>query len=433
VAKYLIPRLLKSHPESIKKLAKTFKVTNEESLEVYIQIVMSICEMDGSDVNSCLEKDVLKAALSHSKDDIRLGMFGCLCKSFGVNIKISFDFLFLIKTFIWHLFLESSSDLRQKSLNFFQVLLTSLLARLYALIRDEGKAMAYSGESVTESMASLPLTDEKEMLVQWMHDLIDLLFIGMTSEENHRFGSVEFGVRALMEIETAVQLRNRSKILRETSKSDEILDKYIGDFMQRIKDKGKTAFVKIALDNVFTSNRALAAEAMAKLCILDGAENFSEEEALKRLKHPRECLSEGAATVLTVLQEARRINTKQESYEYERFVDLLEGQLMLTKENLAFAASEDNLNGTLSLLTKLIRQQRAKNPEVDIDKEIAQRIISLGQEVCNVVSAIASQPSPEGSDLGQFFDSTGTIPMTETSRLILTFCWRAIKESTYCM
>lgn len=398
LAKYLLPRAIATQPQLVKAFAGNYVPVpgNMYSLETYILLLHTVCaEFGGLPEDGAVDTGILRSALDSANDEIRLGAFGCICRAFGPGRAVSGEYLALLRSFLRHLALDSGANLRQKALVSLQALLLSLFARLYTLYRTSA-------------------LEEAQSIKAWLSDMLSDQLDSLDASHRHQFGCVDLGLRVLREFAKAIAARRKSKAFRTSTPSDSLLEAAIEEIVAEVITSRRHLLFETILDNSFDSSRQMAAQVATDFGVLAcEAELLGlQEEALRRLRSPKEALSDGAALMLILVS-----SSKQQDY-----VDRLRAQLEHAQKDIAQAAARDNLNGTLCLLGHLSARGRLQP-----DAELLQLAIRVGR----VVAEFAAQPSPEGSDLGQFLDSTGLVPATQTCQLILTFCWRAIKESTY--
>lgn len=400
VARYLLPRLAKACPERLRALALGFAADAgcAVSLETFIIILHTVSAEFG-----CLPAGVnlglLARALDSASDDIRLGAFGCLCRSFGPLRPAEPEHLRLIAGFVRHLALDSSTHTRHKAAASFQQLFGSLFARLYALLRDADRAA------------------ELALLEAWLGALLGDALALLEAGRMHQYGPVDLALRVLLEFSRARDARRASEAVRAATPHDATLAAVLHRIVEHTVAAQAPRLVACMLDSSFGPNRQAAAAVLAAFGL--PVAEAHRAAALQRLCSPREAVAEGAALLLSTLDSGREPGALVAAY-----ADRLEAQLAETTASLAAAAAHNSLNGTLSLLVQLLAQRRGVPPAQ------LQRLVRLGIAVGAAVAALAAQPCPEGADLGQFFEHTGCVPASNASRLVLTFCWRAIKEST---
>lgn len=389
LAKYLLPRLISVWPQLVKDFAASYKPVkgNQDALETHVLLLLTVAtEFGGLPETAASDHtaSLLKSALANGNDEIRLGAFGCLCRAFGPARPADPGHLALIAGFLRHLSLDSTANLRQKALVSLQALFCSLLSRLYTLFRTGAD-------------------DEARDLLDWLKALLSCQLDCLDGAHRHQFGCVDLALRVLLEWSKALQARQQSKARRATTAADAALEAAMEQLIQETIVARGHLLTETVLDNSFDSSRRMAAD-LATVFSVPLDEERLREEAMRRLRSPREALATGAALTLLMLHGSPQ----------DRYLDLLEAQLEHANRDIAAAAAENNLNGTLSLLAMLLEKKKI---------EPTQRLCDLAMAVGMAVASMASQPSPEGAEL---------IPEAEraTSQLILTFSWRAIKEST---
>jgi hypothetical protein len=312
--------------------------------------------------------------------------------------------LSLASLFLQHLLLDSTANLRQKALVSLGALFGNVIARMYSLVR--GKSQGHQ-------------SDELQRLVVFIEALLGSM-LDCLERDRHRFSSTDLALRILYGFCQALEARQKSKGYRESTQYDTELEALLTSVVERTLLRRSDLLLKCILDNSFDTNRRLARDIVVHLCkdermTLQLRPRIEESriDALKRLASPKESLADGASLLLLLVPD---------NDPFDAYLKLLALQLAATREDMASAAATNNLNGTLCLLGHLLDRQKIPSSAT------MSRLKTLAIEVGNEVAALASQSSPEGSDLGQF---AGVLGGTRTIQLVLTFCWRVIKESSY--
>jgi len=390
IPRYVLPRAIKSFPGSVKRLFSQFKgdSNHPHALEAYIILLSTVSSHFGG--MEQIDLNLIERALRRASEDISLGAFNCLCQLFGPNKPADKSILSLIQAGYRYLLLESTANSRQRALVALHDLFVSLFSRIYALLRDE------------------PASEELCRITSWIIGFLKLALDVVDKEHSHQFKCVDLSLYTCLEFKKAINTRDQMKGKRPLTPIDCETDKLIKGIIKSSIAERAENLINCVLENSFDSNRQAASELIKEFDLITETETI-EQKCIERLKNPRESVSDGAALLLSVIQ------TKP-----SKLVALLKTQIALCQDNMVMAASDNNLNGTLRLLFRKT-----------IPGELIPETIGMAMAIGNIVSDFASQPSPEGADLGQFFDHTGTVPSNQTSQLILTFCWRAIKESTY--
>lgn len=413
LAKYLLPRLIAVWPQLVKDLAASYQPASgcQAGLETRVLLLLTVATEFGGLPDCPADAALLTRAMASGSEEIRLGAFGCLCRAFGPARPADPRHLALLSTFLRHLSLESTANLRQKALVSLQALFNSLLSRLYTLLRRSGDSE----------------DSECHLLLDWLRALLHAQMDCLDAPHRHQFGCVDLALRLLLDLHKALRARQQSKGHRTATPTDSALEAAMASVIQdTILARGHLLFETV-LENSFDSSRRMAAQ-LATAFAVPRDEQHLRHEAMRRLRSPREALAAGAALILLHgdSREDSRKAGREDSMDHtshttghttgnDSYLDLLEAQLEHVHRDISTAAAEDNLNGTLALLALLLEQRRL---------EPSQRLCDLAMAVGHAVAAMASQASPEGAEL---------VPEAEraTSQLILTFSWRAIKESTY--
>ncbi|KAI8074980.1 putative death-receptor fusion protein-domain-containing protein [Gongronella butleri] len=137
----------------------------------------------------------------------------------------------------------------------------------------------------------------------------------------------------------------------------------------------------------------------------------------------------------------------------ERLLDMLQGQVDIAKSNLLLAAQQHPMHGTLLTLQYVLREIDYEDARIAKDKakwkELLARMMQLIHTVCDSVMDVLSNPSPEGNvpasfkemeeaidqlvgndDDGHDDDDDAPDASGPKHQVILSCCWRAVKEAS---
>ena len=392
----------------------------------------------------------IEALLSSGDEFVALEAFSLLSRdSIKQRRKPSDPFslaeMHLFQKFMEDVIFSGSVDFRQKVSVSAKSFYEQLFARIYYLIRELSKKTRESTEPAADtqenknkSTAPAVVIDPEALTVElldiftWLGNYVKGSLIDPFDFCTSNFGSIDFAFTQILGIFSAFH-GNATLVAANPSVLARIADEFHAKVIEFALIPAIGKFVKCIGKSTYDSLRTGAIEIVCK-CKVD-ASVVPLNDYLSFLEHARAIDNEGAARI--VLLHARLSLVSQ----FSLTLDEITSHFELLKADFPISLRENNINGRMLLLRFLLQDR----PELD-EAEIA-RIINLSIDISEFVSVIASHPSPEGlsvmniddeeedeiEDEADVDDSGNNAASPVSSQYVLSFSWRAVKETSSLM
>lgn len=341
---------------------------------------------------------------------------------------ISSKELFLFQKFIDDVTFSGSIDFRQKVSVLAKSFFEQIYARIYHLIRESMKK-----PRETEKDTPVPVPDKEALnseltsLFGWLGKFIENSFVYPFDFCKYNFSSVEFAFTQILAIFSAFE-GNKTLVAANPAVLAEMQARFRSEVVEYALIPAVDNLISCVGMSTYDSLRIQAIEILCK-CHVD-ASIVPINEYIPALIHPRAINNESAARIFllhTVL--SKTFPLKQVLNDIGRsFVNL--------KADFPSSLQANNISGRLLLLRFLLEEGSVDLEDADITD-----IIDVSMSISEFVSAIASHPSPEGlhipveddedaDDDEIVDDAEGDSYETVSSQYILSFSWRAVKETS---
>ncbi len=324
--------------------------------------------------------------------------------------------LALFKDYLQAVSFSASVELRQKVWASSKALYDQIFGRLYHLIRETHKNRAVDMEATGR---------EIDAILDYLLDIFLSVFIEPYDFVRSNFCSLEFVLKQILLVlgsfEGNVTLAGaNSQFMSEA----QVLfrDRVISMSLLKHSDK----FMNCIGYSTYDSLRLLCSDILCKCQIR--AEAIDLDPFFSLLGHPRAINNEGAARMIQIYSRLQSSDFGMIS----RINEQVNQAFSNLTQNFPYSLMQNNVNGRLLALRFLLSDSKSDA----IQQVFLETVINRTIEMSCFVSIVASHPSPEGLDLdldldeqveGGDFDDELALP---TSQYVLSFAWRAIKEST---
>lgn len=351
--------------------------------------------------------------------------------------SISNNDIRLFQKFIDDVCFSGSVEFRQKASVSAKSFYDQIFARIYNLFRELSKKPQLESKSDDNAVKKEfqvvidyeCLTLELNMLFDWLGKFVRDSLVEPFDFRYSNFGSVEFAFAQLISIFYAFD-GNATLVAASPIVLSCIASRFQSSVIDFSLIPSIQNFITCVAKSTYDKLRLQAIEIICK-CKVD-VSAICLEKNIKDLEHPRAINNEGAARIIQL--HARLSNISQ----IEAVLHELSDCFIMLKSDFPTSLRGNNINGRLLLLSFLIEDQNG------IKDEIISKIINLSIEISTFVSEIASHPSPEGLNISSIDsfnneeDEDGEscdeeIDDKETivsSQYVLSFSWRAIKETS---
>lgn len=422
--KAIISEILKANDASLINCLLLFIAQENSNSSDFESLLVSSDEFIALEAFSLLTRDTIKKrrkpAESISKNDLRL-----------------------FQKFIDDVCFSGSVEFRQKTSVSAKSFFDQIYARIYYLIRELSKKPQLelkSDDSAAKNEVQITIDHEclnleLNILFDWLGKFVKDSLVEPFDFRHSNFGSAEFAFAQIISLFSAFD-GNATLV----AANPHVLSCIASRFQSSVVDFALIPSVENLIECVAKSTydklRLQAIEIICK-CEVDASAICLEKYA-KDLEHPRAINNEGAARIVQL--HARLANSSQ----IEAVLNELLDRFMKLKSDFPTSLRGNNINGRLLLLRYLIEDQHA------IGDEVISKIIDLSIEISTFVSEIASHPSPEGLNISAIesfnndededdaescrdeFDDhhLNSQETSVSSQYVLSFSWRAIKETS---
>ncbi|CAO3651150.1 unnamed protein product [Cunninghamella echinulata] len=424
--------------------------------------------------------DTLKLALYHLDPQVRIDAFGVLCESRkGAAVVMNIE-LELIKYFIPLNMNCNSAEFRQKLCAHLTKLLTRLHGNIYAQHRIYQSHMTYvkkakeANKSIEDINIALKEAENAHQTIQsgkiflyWLND-----HIATSLYPGSSFQRVATALRILNILVKVFGIHDSTTIL---SSSDHF------PFTIPLASPRNTKLLIDTLMDSYDFNRNMAFDNLIQFPNpLPGIVTIDHVQellwwGLNNVVSTRAGESDSGAMVFRLiftkyvvglgfdLYPQQISNSKKELVENQenkqessavifthRLLDMLEEQINIAKSNLLLAAQQHPMHGTLLALQYVFREINYSDKQITDDysgwKEVHSRALTLIKSVCDSVMDVLSNPSPEGNVPSSFKEMEEAIDelvgdddeengdeFGPKHQVILSCCWRAVKEASSLM
>ncbi|KAG0379534.1 hypothetical protein BGX24_012779 [Mortierella sp. AD032] len=425
-----------------------------------------------------IDISVLHSAMHHASGDIRIDVLGILCESRKSTTPVASIEYELLKKFLPLNFNAVVPDFRQKLYSHLAKFLFRVRGNCYVLAREIIRLYTTVGKKNLSQEDADAMIQERETKVAETKAFLEWLL-------DHIFSSIYPG-SSFQRVSTSLRLLGvmvktfgiKSTPLPPGSKPNEI-SRF--PFQLPIASEEHTKILLSCLLNPFDHCREQALEV---LMAFDAPfEGYATKEAvnglvrwgLDWLKSTRAGESDSGGLVLKIIfvkyaielgwdidlpydgsEELKGVKftayTGNPAVDFTiRLQNLLRVQLERAKLNQLDAAYHHPVHGTLIGLRYLFSSIDYASPLVTNHRPLWQAVHSdmmdLVESVCGVVMGVLSNPSPEGNIPATFTEMEESIDAVISSsggdefeqsggpnhQVILSYCWRAIKESSSLM
>ncbi|KAF9430596.1 hypothetical protein BGZ94_005769 [Podila epigama] len=424
---------------------------------------------------SKIDISILHSAMHHASSDIRLDVLGILCESRRSTTPVASVEYELLKMFLPLNMNSVVPDFRQKLYTHLAKFLFRVRGNCYVLVREISRLQTSAGKKNLSETDATAMINEREKKVAetkaFLEWLLELIFSSLYPGAS--FQRVSTSLRLLAMIIKTYGIE--STPLPPGSKPNEI-SRF--PFQLPIASEEHTKTLLSCLLNPFDHCRSQALEIL--MTFKAPFTGYSSKESvdglvqwgLDWLKSTRAGESDSGGLVLQTIfvkyaielgwdiqfphehlaSVALAKETDNPAVNFTiRLQNLLRLQLEKAKLNQLDAAHNHPMHGTLIGLRYLFSSIDYASPLVTnhraLWKAVHADMMELVENVCSVVMGVLSNPSPEGNIPATFTEMEESIDaVISTSggdefeqsggpnhQVILSYCWRAIKESSSLM
>lgn len=394
---YLYPRLVKRLPDQTTVLLEELKSKGDSLLYFALYAAMVTGEMSPAP----LDMEWVRRALHDYDEVLRNRAFICLCRSQGINTSFTLELGEIVEEHLMDAQLTGSPDGRQQTVTALKYLTDAHFTRLYKLCRDSGPQspevdaiIEFWSRIVEMSIASMSMIghyNKNDLCLKSLQTILDVW-----RERLAKCGS--FAVRSQL-------VTLHARIIERSLEDPSVLERLCS-----LVSNSSFDTIREAAGNIL---RAL--EYPKSLSIFE--KGYFESVLLPMLATQRAHEIDGAAKLHSVYCDAKRNRSE--------IIERLADELKVEVGKLAADEPETLVNssvlGLLVALQDLMSKDALNNDSI--------RIAEYCRKIGNVVTLFVSHPSPEGHYVDEQDDTDG-VSNGDLSFSIMTFCWRAVKESS---
>ncbi|KAG0183361.1 hypothetical protein DFQ28_008852 [Apophysomyces sp. BC1034] len=420
--------------------------------------------------------DTLKLAIYHQDPQVRIDALGLICESRKAASIVTSTELDMLKLFLPLNMNCTSPEFRQKLCAHLTKFMTRLRGNLYAQYRNYKSRHAFAEKNAgkrSEKDLKQALTEAANI---WQEISCAKDFLYWLNE--HIMTSLYPG-SSYQRVSTALRILNiLIKVfgIKELPAPEGFTVRPDFPFKIPLASCRNTKVLIESLMNPYDFNRVQAFEILTQFPTpLPGVENKEDVQqllwwGLNNVVSTRAGESDSGAMIFRLIftkyvvelgfdlapeqtsgqiQDVHQMDEATAAVVFtERLLDLLEKQVEVAKNNLLYAAQHQPIHGTLLALQYVFRELDYSSPRVLAQvaewRQTHMRALALIHTVCATVMDVLSNPSPEGNvpssfremeeaidDLiGDSHDVEETEDFGPKHQVILSCCWRAVKEAS---
>ncbi|KAF9214250.1 hypothetical protein BGZ59_004046 [Podila verticillata] len=436
---------------------------------------LALSSASSNSAKSKIDISILRSAMHHASSDIRIDVLGILCESRRSTTPVASVEYELLKQFLPLNLNAVVPDFRQKLYSHLTKFLFRVRGNCYVLAREIARLHTSVGKKNLSEKDAADMIDEREIKVGETKAFLEWLL-------EHIFSSMYPGA-SFQRVSTSLRLLGmiiktfgiETTPLPPGSKPNEI-SRF--PFQLPIASEEHTKILLGCLLNPFDHCRSQALEILMSFkAPFTGYSSKDSVDGLVRwgldwLKSTRAGESDSGGLVLQTIFVKYAIelgwdielpHERLDSVTFAKETDnpavnftirlqnLLRMQLEKAKLNQLDAAHNHPMHGTLIGLRYLFSSIDYASPLVTNHRALWQSVhadmMELVENVCSIVMGVLSNPSPEGNIPATFTEMEESIDAVISSsgsdefeqsggpnhQVILSYCWRAIKESSALM
>ncbi|CAG8583610.1 17683_t:CDS:10 [Cetraspora pellucida] len=457
------------------------------ALIIIIKVARSLDLVDGrmlieDESDSCDDKKIklhsLRNATYHIDSNLRIDVLGLISESQKSITEVTSTELSFLRSFFELNLNSTSPEFRQKMYGHLNKLFSRLQGNLYAQWRDYKSLLKYAenNRSTTKNIKVSQALLEAEQLKHkidisqnFLNWLIELLVASLYPGAS--FQRVSCALKIFIILIRIFGLCNESSFTKEYVDKQNESSSF--PFQLPLVTARNVKLILNCLMNSFDENRTLSYEILETFpSPLPGIESFDDVQeilfwAVQLMTSTRAGESDSGATIFSLIFSkyvlklgydldveldkspsvssfGLEFNDKSTAF-IGKLMVLLEKQIKTASQNLLLASRKYPMHGTL-LALQYIFQKLDYNSTI-IKSNVMEwhivhdKVISLINQICQIVLEVLSDPSPEGNVpasfqelVEEFVYSSNDMDMESDEgpkhQVILSCCWRAVKEAS---
>ncbi|RIB14541.1 putative death-receptor fusion protein [Gigaspora rosea] len=426
----------------------------------------------------------LRNAIYHIDPNLRIDVLGLISESQKSITEVTSTELSLLKSFFELNLNSTSPEFRQKMCGHLNKLFSRLQGNLYAQWRDYKSLLKYiENNSSTNKNTKIPqalleaeeLKRKIDISQNFLNWLIELLVASLYPGAS--FQRVSSVLKIFIILIKTFGLGNESSLTKDfVNKKNE---QSTFPFQLPLATTRNVKLILNCLMNPFDEIRMLSYEILEIFpSPLPGIESIDDVQeilfwAFQSMMSTRAGESDSGATIFSLIFSkyvlklgydldvelnkgppvsslGMEINDKSTAF-IGKLMVLLEKQINIASQNLLLASQKYPMHGTLLALQYIFKKLDYNSTTINsINSNLTEwqfvhdKIISLINQVCQIVLEVLSNPSPEGNVPASFQEMEETIDELVFSsddgdveseegpkhQVILSCCWRAVKEAS---
>ncbi|CAG8738565.1 28857_t:CDS:2, partial [Racocetra persica] len=460
------------------------------ALIIIIKIARSLDLVDGrmlidDESDSCDDKKVklqsLRNAIYHIDPNLRIDVLGLISESQKSTTEVTSTELSLLKSFFELNLNSTSPEFRQKMYGHLNKLFSRLQGNLYAQWRDYKSLVKYvennnsTIKNIEVSQALLEAEQLKHKIdisQNFLNWLIELLVASLYPGAS--FQRVSCALKIFIILIRTFGLRNESSFTKEYVDKQNESSSF--PFQLPLVTTRNAQLILNCLMNSFDEIRTLSYEILEMFpSPLPGIELFDDVQeillwAFQLMTSTRAGESDSGATIFSLIFSkyvlklgydldveldksppvsslGSEFNDKSTAF-IGKLMVLLEKQIKIASQNLLLASRKYPMHGTLLALQYIFQKLDYNSTIIKCNlmewRIVHDKVISLTNQVCQIVLEILSDPSPEGNvptsfqEMDEFIEefvySSNDVDVESDEgpkhQVILSCCWRAVKEAS---
>ncbi|CAG8671635.1 18895_t:CDS:10 [Gigaspora margarita] len=438
---------------------------------------------DGSNLHDDkkIKLQSLRNAIYHIDPNLRIDVLGLISESQKSITEVTSTELSLLKSFFELNLNSTSPEFRQKMCGHLNKLFSRLQGNLYAQWRDYKSLLKYvennssTNKNTKISQALLEAEELKRKIdisQNFLNWLIELLVASLYPGAS--FQRVSSALKIFIILIKTFGLGNESSLTKDfVNKKNE---PSTFPFQLPLAVTRNVKLILNCLMNPFDENRMLSYEILEIFpSPLPGIESIDDVQeilfwAFQSMTSTRAGESDSGATIFSLIFSkyvlklgydldveldkgppvsslGMEINDKSTTF-IGKLMVLLEKQINIASQNLLLASQKYPMHGTLLALQYIFKKLDYNSTTIKSNltewQFVHDKIISLINQVCQIVLEVLSNPSPEGNVPASFQEMEETIEELVFSsddgdveseegpkhQVILSCCWRTVKEAS---